>query len=224
MSASIKAVFLDRDGVINQTVFRRGAQRAPQKLSEWAWIDGVHETLRELSARDYTLIECTNQPDVVRGWQTREQVDAFHALIERELPVSHIYACFHDNIAACLCRKPTAKVGWIDARIAPWICAAKQIPWDPARKARRRRVVVPTWRRRTPRAGQRPSEAGINPTDLRCNLACCWQRRATSVSSLQAHGWSAAARAMSKPGALRAVERCSCGNAKPLSRTAPTTR
>lgn len=103
---SKKAVFLDRDGVINHTVFRRGAQRAPQDLSEWAWIDGVHDTLRALSARDYALIVCTNQPDVVRGWQTREQVDVFHALIERELPVSRIYACFHDGAEACECRKP----------------------------------------------------------------------------------------------------------------------
>lgn len=102
----MKAVFLDRDGVINHTVLRRGAQRAPQDLSEWAWSEGVHDTLRALSARGYLLFVCTNQPDVVRGWQTREQVDVFHALIERELPVSRIYACFHDNAAACECRKP----------------------------------------------------------------------------------------------------------------------
>ena len=101
-----KAVFLDRDGVINQTVFRRGAQRAPQDLSEWAWIEGVHETLRSLAGRGYTLIVCTNQPDVIRGWQSRAQVDEFHALIQRELPVTRIYACFHDDAAACACRKP----------------------------------------------------------------------------------------------------------------------
>jgi D-glycero-D-manno-heptose 1,7-bisphosphate phosphatase len=106
VTAPIKAVFLDRDGVINQTVFWRGAARAPRNLSEWAWIEGIHDTARELSARGYLLFVCTNQPDVVRGWQTREQVDAFHALIERELPVSRIYACFHDNAAGCVCRKP----------------------------------------------------------------------------------------------------------------------
>src|ERR1700755_2314749 len=102
----MKAVFLDRDGVINHTVLRRGAQRAPQDLSEWTWVAGVHDTLRELAARGYSLFVCTNQPDVVRGWQTREQVDEFHALIERELPVTRIYACFHDGAAACECRKP----------------------------------------------------------------------------------------------------------------------
>lgn len=102
----MKAVFLDRDGVINHTIFRRGAQRAPRDLTEWVWMDGVHDTLRELSARGYTLFVCTNQPDIARGWQTREQVDAFHALIERELPVARIYACFHDTNAGCECRKP----------------------------------------------------------------------------------------------------------------------
>ena len=106
MTAQAKAVFLDRDGVINQTVFRRGAPRAPQDLSEWVWVDGVHQTLGVLRARGYELIVCTNQPDVSRGWQSREQVDAFHRMIEQELPISRIYTCFHDNAAACACRKP----------------------------------------------------------------------------------------------------------------------
>ena len=106
MSQAHKAVFLDRDGVINHTLLRRGAQRAPQDLGEWRWIDGVHDTLRELHARGYVLLVCTNQPDVSRGWQTREQVDAFHALVMRELPVARIYACFHDDSEACACRKP----------------------------------------------------------------------------------------------------------------------
>jgi D-glycero-D-manno-heptose 1,7-bisphosphate phosphatase len=106
MSSSVKAVFLDRDGVINATIVRRGKPRAPQDLSEWVWIDGVHETLAALRARGYLLIVCTNQPDVSRGWQTREQVDEFHALVERSLPVARVYACFHDNEAACACRKP----------------------------------------------------------------------------------------------------------------------
>src|SRR6478735_5169345 len=101
MAALLKAVFLDRDGVLNHTVLRRGAQRAPQDLSEWRWLDGVHETLAVLHSRGYALFVCTNQPDVSRGWQTREQVEEFHALIHRELPVRRIYACFHDNEAAC---------------------------------------------------------------------------------------------------------------------------
>ena len=92
--------------MINQTVFRRGAPRAPQDLTEWVYLDGVHETLVALAARGYLLLVCTNQPDVARGWQTRDQVDMFHRLLEQELPIARIYACFHDNDAACECRKP----------------------------------------------------------------------------------------------------------------------
>jgi D-glycero-D-manno-heptose 1,7-bisphosphate phosphatase len=106
MGADAKAVFLDRDGVINQTVFRRNAQRAPQDMSEWAYLEGVHVTLGQLHARGYLLIVCTNQPDVSRGWQTREQVDEFHRMIERELPIARVYACFHDQADGCGCRKP----------------------------------------------------------------------------------------------------------------------
>lgn len=106
MDGSQKAIFLDRDGVINRTVFRRGAQRAPDHMGEWVWVDGVQSVLQALHARGYLLVVCTNQPDVPRGWQKREQVDAFHERIVRELPVARVYACFHDNADACSCRKP----------------------------------------------------------------------------------------------------------------------
>lgn len=106
MTAVAKAVFLDRDGVINKTLFRRGAQRAPQDMSEWEWMEGVHETLLVLRERGYLLFVVTNQPDVSRGWQERSQVDEFHALIEQELPVEEVFACFHDNADDCECRKP----------------------------------------------------------------------------------------------------------------------
>jgi D-glycero-D-manno-heptose 1,7-bisphosphate phosphatase len=106
VSASGKAVFLDRDGVINHTVWRRGARRAPHDLNEWVWVDDVHATLRALHERGYQLFVCTNQPDVKRGWQTRERVDAFHELVARELPVTRVFACFHDDADECACRKP----------------------------------------------------------------------------------------------------------------------
>lgn len=106
MAQRSRAVFLDRDGVINLTVFRKGAQRAPQDLNEFAYVGGVQATLEALAARGYVLLVCTNQPDVARGWQAIERVHEIHAKIERELPVSRVYACFHDDAHDCLCRKP----------------------------------------------------------------------------------------------------------------------
>jgi len=71
MALRAKAVFLDRDGVINLTVFRKGAHRAPADLSEFAYVSGLEPTLEALKSRGYVLIVCTNQPDVARGWQPR---------------------------------------------------------------------------------------------------------------------------------------------------------
>jgi D-glycero-D-manno-heptose 1,7-bisphosphate phosphatase len=103
-----KAVFFDRDGVINRPIVRNGLPFAPQDLSEFAFMDGVQEICRTLRERGYLLLVCTNQPDVARGWQRREQVEDFHRLIEAELPISRVYACYHDNAHNCECRKPKA--------------------------------------------------------------------------------------------------------------------
>ena len=101
-----KAVFLDRDGVINKPIVRNGSPFAPKDMSEFAFMDGIHETLAELRARGYLLLACTNQPDVARGWQPIEIVEEFHRHILAELPIARVYACFHDNEHACECRKP----------------------------------------------------------------------------------------------------------------------
>jgi D-glycero-D-manno-heptose 1,7-bisphosphate phosphatase len=106
MSSRPKAVFFDRDGVINTTVFRKGAHRAPQDMTEFAYVEGVKPTLDALHARGFVLLVCTNQPDVARGWQDRDMVLAFHRKIELDLPVARIYACFHDDTDDCSCRKP----------------------------------------------------------------------------------------------------------------------
>src|SRR6201999_2613535 len=103
---SAKAGFFDRDGVINRPIVRDGKPKAPQDFSEFAFMDGAAEVLHTLAARGYILLVVTNQPDAARGWQRREQVDAFHEHIARELPVARIYSCFHDNVHACECRKP----------------------------------------------------------------------------------------------------------------------
>ena len=106
MSVRAKAVFLDRDGVINRMYFRKGAYRSPQEPSEWAYLEGVQTTLERLRDRGYLLLVCTNQPDVARGWLPREVVEGFHQRLQTDLPVTRVYACFHDDVAACECRKP----------------------------------------------------------------------------------------------------------------------
>jgi D-glycero-D-manno-heptose 1,7-bisphosphate phosphatase len=101
-----KAVFFDRDGVLIRAIVRDGRPYPPRDDREFAWMDGVHETLAELDKRGYVLLVCTNQPDVARGTQSQEQVEAFHLKIRNELPVARVYACLHDDADECSCRKP----------------------------------------------------------------------------------------------------------------------
>jgi len=102
-----RAVFLDRDGVINRATVRNGKPHPPASLGELEILPGVSEALRRLEAADFRLIVVTNQPDVARGTQSRETVEAMHAmLLKAGLPITAFYVCYHDGPANCGCRKP----------------------------------------------------------------------------------------------------------------------
>jgi D-glycero-D-manno-heptose 1,7-bisphosphate phosphatase len=101
-----RAVFLDRDGVINASVVRDGKPYPPASVDEMEILPGVPAALAALRAAGFELIVVTNQPDVARGTQTRAIVDAIHARMQRDLPLDAIYACFHDDADDCDCRKP----------------------------------------------------------------------------------------------------------------------
>lgn len=103
---SRKGVFIDRDGVINRTRHWRGKERAPLTLEDFEYLPGVADAIGQLKAAGYVLVVVTNQPDVSRGWQTRERVDALNAKVLAELAVDCLKACFHGDEEACACRKP----------------------------------------------------------------------------------------------------------------------
>ena len=101
-----KAIFLDRDGVLNQTVFRNGKPRAPYTLEEFSLFPGVPEATQLLKEMDYLLIVVTNQPDVARGWVSRESVDMVNNKIKELIHLDDIKICFHTDNDQCQCRKP----------------------------------------------------------------------------------------------------------------------
>lgn len=100
------AIFLDRDGVINDTVFRDGKPRAPDRVEDFRFFPGVQEAVQRFQEAGYLTIVVTNQPDVARGWQTRENVDAMNQVVRDVLRVTDLYACFHVEADRCHCRKP----------------------------------------------------------------------------------------------------------------------
>jgi D-glycero-D-manno-heptose 1,7-bisphosphate phosphatase len=101
-----RAVFLDRDGVINKAVVRNGKPYPPDTLADLEILPGVAETLTRLRAAGFLNVVVTNQPDVASGRQRREVVEAMHALLLSRLPVDAVKVCYHADADGCACRKP----------------------------------------------------------------------------------------------------------------------
>jgi D-glycero-D-manno-heptose 1,7-bisphosphate phosphatase len=102
----VRAVFLDRDGVINANLERNGKPVAPTCLAEFRMLPGVEEAARRLKAAGFLLVVVTNQPDVTNGLTRKAAVEAMHAEVRSRLPVDDIAVCYHADADDCACRKP----------------------------------------------------------------------------------------------------------------------
>lgn len=103
---SERAVFLDRDGVINRARVVAGRPHPPRSLDELEIVPEAAAGLAELKSLGFRLLVVSNQPDVARGTQRREIVEQINAELGRVLPIDGFLTCFHDDLAGCDCRKP----------------------------------------------------------------------------------------------------------------------
>lgn len=101
-----RAVFLDRDGVINRPIVRDGKPYPPADLAAVEILPGVVDALQALHDAGWLLIVVTNQPDVARGTVTRAEVDAINHFLQQTLPIDEFRTCYHDTDDGCNCRKP----------------------------------------------------------------------------------------------------------------------
>jgi len=103
-----RAVFLDRDGVLNRAVLRNGKPYPPATLAELRVLAGVRDACRVLHESSFALILITNQPDIARGTVTAAQVAEINDRLQRYLALDDIRVCPHDDASHCACRKPRA--------------------------------------------------------------------------------------------------------------------
>ena len=102
-----RAVFLDRDGVINANVERDGKPVAPTSIADFRILDGVEDAVRRLKQAGFLIIVVTNQPDLSTGRTSQATMDAMHEELLRRLAVDAIKVCPHVDADACDCRKPS---------------------------------------------------------------------------------------------------------------------
>lgn len=101
-----KAIFLDRDGVLNAAIVKDGKPYSPT-LDELTLFTDTPEALMLLKKQNFLLICVTNQPEVARGTITAESVKHIHHHLMAQLPLDDVRACFHDDSDHCACRKPS---------------------------------------------------------------------------------------------------------------------
>lgn len=109
---SAKAVFFDRDGVLNVDVAYL------YKIADLRWVDGAKEAVAYLTRQGYQIFVVTNQSGIARGYYTVEQMNELHAYMQQEIAaaggkIEKIYYCPHHKEGAvpeytcdCSCRKP----------------------------------------------------------------------------------------------------------------------
>ncbi len=103
-----RAVFLDRDGVLNERPAPHAYVSRPEDLK---LLPGVPEGLRALSSRGFALVVVSNQQGLAKKLLTREALDAIHAKLRAALsgagaPLLDVWVCPHAETEGCGCRKP----------------------------------------------------------------------------------------------------------------------
>lgn len=115
-----KAIFLDRDGVINKLVFnpKTSEYESPHELKDLELIPDVLESIKKLEDSGYFLFVISNQPSFAKGKTTLENIKEIHKNLEKQIKdyninIKEYYYCYHhpQGIAPnysgeCDCRKP----------------------------------------------------------------------------------------------------------------------
>jgi D-glycero-D-manno-heptose 1,7-bisphosphate phosphatase len=104
-----RALFLDRDGVLDELVSQAGEWGAPLEPAQVQLRPGVREALELAAKNGWLIVVISNQPDAAKGKTTMESLRAVHERLLQELngaPIQEFFYCFHRAEDRCACRKP----------------------------------------------------------------------------------------------------------------------
>lgn len=111
-----KAIFLDRDGVINKEI------GYVYQTENFILTNDIIPSLKKLQAAGFLFIVVTNQSGIAKELYTHEDVARVHgymlSLLNKEgITISEIYYCpHHSDVEPCTCRKPDS--GMLEKGIA----------------------------------------------------------------------------------------------------------
>ncbi len=101
-----RAVFLDRDGVLNEPVIRNAKAFAPLSMEQFRLVDGAATEVKRLRAAGLLCIVVTNQPEIASGELSEAALDEMHRHLKEQLEIEDIFVCVHGSNEGCACHKP----------------------------------------------------------------------------------------------------------------------
>jgi D-glycero-D-manno-heptose 1,7-bisphosphate phosphatase len=101
-----KAVFLDRDGVINKPMIIDGKSYAPRSLKDFKIFPKVKNDVKKLKNKGFKVFVITNQPDIGNKLIKKKTLQEMHRVLKKKVPIDKIYYCPHTRSDKCKCRKP----------------------------------------------------------------------------------------------------------------------
>ena len=101
-----RAVFFDRDGVLNKLVLRDGNYYSPRNINNFKLYSDAEKVIHDIQEKGYLAIIVSNQPDIARGYLKKSVLDEMTKKIFDKLKVDDIFYCMHDDPDAEGCRKP----------------------------------------------------------------------------------------------------------------------
>jgi D-glycero-D-manno-heptose 1,7-bisphosphate phosphatase len=104
-----KAVFLDRDGIVNRALIINKKPYPPLSVSDTFPIKEISELIKSWHDKGYLVIVITNQPDVANHLVEKSEVDKINRYLKSLVGFDDIFVCYHSEKDNCDCRKP--KVG-----------------------------------------------------------------------------------------------------------------
>ena len=163
-----RAVFLDRDGVLNRSVVpESGVGRAPRSVSEVEVLSSHRASVQVLAEAGLLLVIVTNQPDVSQGMLSEADALVINRVVEEAFPeISASYMCFHTRSDGCSCRKPLpgmllrAAGEWVIDTASSWMVGDRWVDIAAGKAAGCRTMLIEhsgSWL---------PTSSGEAPADL----------------------------------------------------------
>ena len=101
-----RAIFFDRDGVLNKLIGRNGGFYSPRTVGDFHLITEAGDVIDKIKSKGYLCIIVSNQPDIARGNLEKSELRSMTRILSSTLDLDDVFYCLHDDSDECDCRKP----------------------------------------------------------------------------------------------------------------------